>query len=345
MVSCKAYVKAMQLNMLYDDNEATMLRRYPAIRPYATHELAVEEPHKIYFEESGDPDGIPVLVVHGGPGAGSHPDQRRFFDPNEYRIILFDQRGCGKSTPLGCLENNNTQALIADMEAIREYLEIDNWILFGGSWGAALSLLYTQAHPDRVIGLILRSVLLANQADRKWFFKEGGASRIYPYYWQEFAGMLPPSEREDVIQTYHDRLNNKNELIRMKAAKAWSLWHRRCATMNPLPSASAYSSGTMRLARLESYYFVNKCFIKENQILDNMNILKDIPGIIIHGRYDMITPMDNSFKLERAWRRVELDIVRDAGHASSEPALTDAIIKATDKMIKLVGEEPTPASA
>jgi proline iminopeptidase len=322
-----------------------MLRRYPAIRPYATHELPVEEPYTLYFEESGSPDGVPIIVVHGGPGAGSNPDQRRFFDPNVYRIILFDQRGCGRSTPVGCLENNTTQHLIADMEAIREYLKIDKWVLFGGSWGAALSLLYAQAHPDRVLGMILRSVLLANQADRHWFFKEGGASRIYPYYWEEFAGVLKPSERENLLQTYSERLDNKNELIRMKAAKAWSLWHRRCATMNPLPSANAYSAGTMRLARLECHYFVNNCFIEENQILDNMKLIKHIPGIIVHGRYDMITPVDNSYKLERVWKKAEVDIVRDAGHASSEPALTDALIKATEKMAKLVGDKPDPQSA
>ena len=226
-----------------------MLRRFPTIRPYATHELAVQEPHVLYVEESGTPDGIPVLVVHGGPGSGSSPEQRRFFDPSVYRIILFDQRGCGQSTPLGCLENNTTDALVADMEAIRVFLNIEKWVLFGGSWGATLSLLYGQAHPDRVSGFILRSSLLANQKDRDWFFHDGGASRIYPYYWEEFAGVLPPSERENILQAYYDRLTDKNELVQMKAAKAWSLWHRRCATMNPLPQASAYNSGTMRLAR------------------------------------------------------------------------------------------------
>ena len=322
-----------------------MLRRFPAIRPYATHELAVEEPHVIYFEESGSPDGIPVLVVHGGPGAGSHSDQRRYFDPNMYRIILFDQRGCGHSTTLGCVENNNTQALITDMEAIREYLKIDRWVLFGGSWGATLSLLYAEAHPENVRGLVLRSVLLANESDRQWFFKSGGASRIYPYYWDDFAGVLPPSERENLLQSYYKRLNDDNELIQMKAAKAWSLWHRRCATINPLPSASAYNSGTMRLARLECYYFVNNCFIEDNQILNNIGKIKHIPAILVHGRYDMITPLDNSYLLERAWSKAELDIVRDAGHASNEPALMDAVVKAAEKMAKLVGGRTKPSSA
>ena len=322
-----------------------MLRRFPAIRPYKTHELAVEEPHVIYFEESGSPMGIPVLVVHGGPGAGSHPDQRRYFDPNVYRIILFDQRGCGHSTPLGCIENNNTQALISDIEAIRHYLNIDKWILLGGSWGATLSLLYAEAYPENVLGLILRSVLLANEDDRNWFFSAGGVSRIYPHYWDDFAGVLPPSERKNLLETYYKRLNDDNELIQMKAAKAWSLWHRRCATINPLPSASAYNSGTMRLARLECYYFVNHCFIKENQILDNIQKIKHLPGIIVHGRYDMITTLSNSYLLEHAWRKAELNIVRDAGHAGNESALVDAVIRAAEKMAKLVGGDAKPSSA
>ncbi len=322
-----------------------MLRRFPAIRPYATHKLVVEKPHVIYVEESGTPDGIPVLVVHGGPGAGSHPDQRRYFDPNVYRIILFDQRGCGHSTPLGCIENNNTQALIADMEAIREYLKIDKWILFGGSWGATLSLLYAQSYAERILGLVLRSVLLANENDRRWFFSSGGASRIYPYYWDDFAGTLPPNERKDILQAYYRRLNDDNELVQMKAAKAWSLWHRRCATINPLPSASAYNLGTMRLARLECYYFVNHCFIEDNQIINNISKLKHLPAILVHGRYDMITPLDNAYLLERGWSKAELNIVRDAGHASNEPALMDAIVKATEKMAKLVGGRSKPSSA
>ena len=322
-----------------------MLRRFPAIRPYATHELAVEAPHTIYFEESGSPSGIPVLVVHGGPGAGSHPDQRRYFDPNVYRIILFDQRGCGHSTPLGCVENNNTQALIADMEAIRCYLKIEQWVLLGGSWGATLSLLYAEAYPKNVLGLVLRSTLLANEDDRRWFFSAGGASRIYPHYWDEFAGVLPPSERKDLLQTYYKRLNDDNELIQMKAAKAWSLWHRRCATVNPLPSASAYNAGTMRLARLECHYFVHHCFIAENQVLDNLRKITHLPGIIVHGRYDMITSLNNSYLLERAWPKAELNIVRDAGHAGNEPALMDAVIRAVEKMAKLVGGDTKPNSA
>ncbi|MSP53317.1 MAG: prolyl aminopeptidase [Gammaproteobacteria bacterium] len=321
-----------------------MLRRYPAIRPYATYEIAVEAPHVIYVEESGSPDGIPVIVVHGGPGAGSNPEQRRFFDPNLYRIILFDQRGCGKSTPQGCLENNNTQALISDMEIIREHLDIDKWVLFGGSWGAALSLLYAQAHPDRVRAMILRSVLLADDADRRWFFEEG-ANRIFPAEWYDFAGTLPPSERKNVLEAYYNRLLDSNELVSMRAAKCWSQWHRRCSTINPVANQENNAAGTMRLARIESYYFINKCFIEDNQILDNMRLIKHIPAILVHGRYDMITPLDNSYRLQRAWPKSELTIVRDAGHASNEPALTDSIVQATDRMAKLLSDNHQPRGA
>jgi len=322
-----------------------VLRRFPAIRPYAMHTLSVQQPYTIYFEESGSPEGIPVLVVHGGPGAGSNPDQRRYFDPNIYRIILFDQRGCGKSIPLGNIKNNNTQALIDDMEAIRTYLNIDQWVLFGASWGATLSLLYAQTYPAKVRGLILRSVLLANEKDRRWFFEPGGASRIYPSYWDDFVGILPPNKRKNLLSAYYELLNDDNELVRMKAAKAWSLWHRRCATVNPLPITSVYDIGTMRLSRLECYYFINGCFIKENQIANNMSSIKHLPGIIVHGRYDMITPVDNSYLLQRSWSRAELDIVRDAGHASKDIALIDAMVKAAEKMAKLVGGCLRPNSA
>jgi proline iminopeptidase len=320
-----------------------MLKRYPSIRPYATYTLPVQEPHVLYIEESGSADGIPVLVVHGGPGAGSHPDQRRLFDPNIYRIILFDQRGSGQSTPTGELENNNTQALIEDIEAIRKFLNIEKWVVYGGSWGSTLSLLYAQSYPKQISALILRSVLLANEQDFRWFFNEGGASRIFPDYWQEFAGAIPPKERNHLLEAYYQRLNTHSELEQMKAAKAWSLWHRRCATLNPIPEVSINNIGTMRIAKIECYYFMNQCFIEPNQVLNNVYALRDIPAIIIHGRYDMITSLSNSQELCQHWRKAELNIVRDAGHASTE--LTDAIIEATDKIAKMLNEQqPTTAT-
>jgi proline iminopeptidase len=313
---------------------------FPPIRPYTTHRLKVqEEQHELYIEECGKPDGLPVVVVHGGPGAGCNPDQRRFFDPSVYRIILFDQRGCGQSTPTGCLENNTTQHLIEDMEAIRTYLNIDQWMLFGGSWGSTLSLLYAQAYPERVKGLVLRSIFLATQQDKHWLFKEG-ANQIYPYAWQEFVGIIPPSEREDIVKAYYERLSEKNELKRVKYAKAWSLWHRRCSSMLPVVHPEEYSAGSLRLAQIETYYFINNCFIEENQVLDNMNKLRNIPGIIVHGRFDMVTPLRNAYLLQQAWSKAEVDIIRDAGHSSSAPSLADALIHATEKMAKLLADEP-----
>lgn len=309
-----------------------MQKQYPCIKPYSTEHLDVDDVHSIYIEQSGNPDGVPVLVVHGGPGAGSHTNQRRWFDPSYYRIILFDQRGCGQSTPFGELHKNTTQDLIEDMEKIREHLAIESWVLFGGSWGSALSLLYAQAHPDRVRHMILRSVLLANQANRDWFFQRG-ANQIFPDYWREFVKDIPANERDDILNAYHQRLNSDNELMRMSAAKAWSLWHRRCATMNP-SNENNTNHATLRLARIESHYFNNACFIEEDQIISHMRPIKHIPAIIIHGRYDMICPLDNAYRVHKQLTNSRLEIIRDAGHASSEPAIIDALIKATNSLAK-----------
>lgn len=309
-----------------------MMKPYPPIKPYDTEHFAVDEIHEIYLEQSGNPDGVPVIVVHGGPGAGSHPNQRRWFDPNHYRIILFDQRGCGKSTPQGELNNNTTQDLIDDMEKIRQHLQIDNWILFGGSWGSALSLLYAQQYPERVTHLILRSILLANKADYEWFF-QSGANKIFPDYWRDFVKDIPANEQDDIIDAYYQRLNSNNEIMRMTAAKAWSLWHRHCATFNP-PKEEEDNNITLRLARIESHYFKNNCFIEENQILNNMKAIKTIPTIIVHGRYDMICPLSNAYQVHKGLLNSRLEIIRDAGHASSEPGMTDALIKATNDIAK-----------
>jgi proline iminopeptidase len=307
-----------------------MQQQYPGIKPYSTEHLKVDNKHSIYLEQSGNPDGVPVLVVHGGPGAGSHAKQRCWFDPNHYRIILFDQRGCGQSTPHGELHKNTTQELIADMEKIREHLFIESWILFGGSWGSTLSLLYAQAYPERVSHMILRSILLANKQNREWFFQHG-ANLFFPDYWREFVKDIPANERDDIVNAFHQRLNSNNELMRMSAAKAWSLWHRSCATINP-GSDNINSHATLRLARIESHYFNNACFIEENQILKNMKIIQHIPTIIIHGRYDIICPLDNAYQVHKQLRNSRLEIIRDAGHASSEPAIADALVKATNSL-------------
>jgi proline iminopeptidase len=308
-----------------------MLPLYPSIRPYATHALKVDDLHTLYVEESGKIEGIPVLVVHGGPGAGSHPDQRRFFDPSKYRIVLFDQRGCGQSTPQSELKNNTTQDLIADIEKIREDLGVDKFVLFGGSWGAALALLYAQAHPDRVQHLILRSVFLARQTDVDWFFKTG-AKQIFPLQWREFVKGIPRAERSDILVAYSKLLNDDNEIKRMGAAKAWSAWHRACATLKSSgQSTSSGHSANLRHARIEMHYLINQCFIQPDQILNNMFGIRHVSGTIVHGHYDMICPLTNAVELSELWSKAELEIIHSAGHSSSEPALTDALIRVTNK--------------
>lgn len=314
-----------------------MLMFYPEIKPYARHQIAVEPPHELYVDESGNPDGVPVLFVHGGPGAGCGKYDRRFFDPEVYRIILFDQRGCGRSTPHAELAGNNTQALVEDMERIREQLGVDKWVLFGGSWGSTLSLVYAQAYPERVLGMILRGVFLCRERDLNWFYREGGASAVFPDYWQDFVAPIPEDERHDLMRAYYTRLTGDNDLVTMGAAKAWSLWEGRCATLRPNQDVvDSFSNPykALALARIESHYFINRAFLEENQILRDAPRLAGIPAMIVHGRYDMVCPLDNAFDLQRVWPDAELQIIRDAGHASREAGIVDALIRATDAMAR-----------
>lgn len=323
-----------------------MLILYPDIKPYKTHRLAVDPPHQLYIEECGNPDGIPVLFVHGGPGAGCSRHDRSFFDPERYRIILFDQRGAGRSTPHASLENNDTQALIQDMEAIREKLGVERWLLFGGSWGSTLSLVYAETHPMRVMGLILRGIFLCRPQDLHWFYQEG-ANHIFPDYWEDYLHPIAESDRADMIGAYYNQLTSSNELAKMGAAKAWSLWEGRCATLRPNHDVvDAFSDPHMALslARIEAHYFIHKAFLAENQILRDAARLEGIPGIIVHGRYDMICPLDNAFALHQAWHDSQLNIIRDAGHASREPSIVDALVRATRDMAKRFKDDfPTGA--
>ena len=308
-----------------------MLPLYPEIKPYAQHRLPVAAPHELYVEESGNPDGIPILYVHGGPGAGAEPRCRRFFDPERYRIILFDQRGAGRSTPHASLEDNTTQALVEDMEAIRQFLGVEQWLLFGGSWGSTLSLMYAESHPARVSALILRGIFLCRPQDIRWFYQEG-ASRIFPDAWASFTAPLPPG-CSDNVKAYYELLTGNNELARMGAAKAWSMWEAHCATLRPnavLEERLGDPHVAMAMARIEAHYFVNGGFLQEDQIIQCAQRLRGIPGVIIHGRYDMVCPLDNATALARAWPNGELQIVRDAGHSAFEPAITDALVRATD---------------
>lgn len=309
---------------------------YPAIRPYASHRVDVGDGHSLYVEECGVQEGVPVLFVHGGPGAGCSEQDRRFFDPEKYRIILLDQRGAGRSRPHAELAANTTHHLIADLERIRDHLQVERWLLFGGSWGSTLSLLYAQAFPERILGLVLRGIFLCRKADIDWFYRQG-ASCIFPDYWQDFVAQIPTDERDDLLHAYHRRLTGDNEITRMAAAKAWSLWEARCATHDPSPQVVARFGSpqvALAMARIEAHYFVNDAFIREDQIRDEAHRLAIIPTVIVHGRYDVVCPVDQAFALHEVLPHAELEIIRDAGHASSEPGTLDALIRATDRFAR-----------
>lgn len=313
-----------------------MLPLYPDIKSYVHHRVAVDTPHELYIEECGSPSGIPILFVHGGPGAGFGPKSRRFFNPEKYRIILFDQRGSGQSSPHAELENNTTQLLLDDMEVIREFLGIDKWVLFGGSWGATLSLLYAQRYPERMKALILRGVFLGRQRDLDWLYQDG-ASRLFPDAWQRFIAPVEKIANGDNVKAYYSLLTGENELARMAAAKAWSIWEAQCSTLRPsieLIEAMTGSHSAYALARIEAHYCANKFFLTENQILEDAHKLFGIPGVIIHGRYDVVCPLENAYLLHQQWSDSELQIIRDAGHSAFEPSIADALVRATDALSK-----------
>lgn len=317
---------------------------YPEIKPFAEHALEVDEIHTLHLEECGDPKGIPVLFIHGGPGAGCSKHDRRFFDPERYRIILLDQRGAGRSTPHAELQNNSTDKLIEDIETVRQHLGIAKWVLFGGSWGSTLGLLYAEAFPEKVLAMIFRGIFLAREKDLHWFYQDGAGS-IFPDYWQDYILPIPEAERGTMIAAYYKKLTGDNELAKMAAAKAWSLWEGRCATLRPNPEVvTTFSNPHMAvsLARIEAHYFLNRTFMEENQILDNASKLENIPGIIIHGRYDIVCPLTNAFELHQKWQDSELQIIRDAGHSSHEASIIDALIKATDSVAKDISGENNP---
>lgn len=314
-----------------------MLTLYPSIKPYAEHNLKVDDLHTLYVEESGEPTGIPVLFLHGGPGIGCNPDHRRFFDPKRYRIVLFDQRGCGKSTPYLCLTNNTTQDLVDDIEKIRDYLDVKKWMLFGGSWGATLALLYSQKYPQNVTSLILRGVFLGRQQDLDWLYKEGGVSKFFPDHWETFISQVPPERRNDNIKAYYDLLRGDNEIMHMSLAKSWGLWEAECTTLEVnTDNEKKFTNPHLALsvAGIETHYFINKVFLEENQILNNMSKIAHLPGIIVHGRYDMVCPLDNSYELHKAWPESRLEIIRHAGHAALEPGICDALILATNELAR-----------
>lgn len=306
---------------------------YPGIEPYAEHLLAVDPPHSLYIEECGNPDGVPVVFLHGGPGAGCEPYHRRFFDPARYRAVLFDQRGCGRSIPHGELVGNDTQSLVRDLETIRTHLGIDRWVVFGGSWGSTLALVYAEAHPDRVFGLIVRGIFLGRDADLDWFYRDG-TNRIFPDYWAEFVQPIPDNERHDLAVAYYRRLTGTDEQVKRASARAWALWEGRCATL--IPNQSAIERFTqpetaLALARIECHYFVNRMFLEPDQLLRDAERLARIPGVIVHGRWDAICMPEGAWALHQAWPDSDLVMVADAGHLASEPGIRAELVAAADR--------------
>lgn len=309
---------------------------FPPIHENRHFYLKVDDTHEIYVEECGSEDGVPVIFLHGGPGAGCELYHRQLFNPEKYRIILFDQRGCGRSHPHASLENNTTQHLISDIEKIRKELGVKKWVVAGGSWGSTLALAYAETHPERVSGLIVRGIFLCTAKEIHWFYQEG-ASQFFPEYWKDFISTIPENERDNLLQAYHKRLTGDNEIARMGAAKAWSLWEARTATLQPSASVLDHFGdprNALSIARIEAHYFMNNCFMEENQLLNNASRLKDIPGFIIHGRYDMICPIKQAFDLHEAWPMSELFVVHGAGHAAGELGISAALIKAGNDMLK-----------
>ncbi|MEZ5917796.1 MAG: prolyl aminopeptidase [Parvularculaceae bacterium] len=307
---------------------------FPAIDPYLTGMLQVSDLQHVYYEVSGNPDGKPVIVCHGGPGGGTTPSMRRYFDPAKYRIVLFDQRGCGKSTPNAELRENTTWDLVADMEKLREKLGVERWQVFGGSWGSTLSLAYAQTHPDRVTELVLRGIFTIRRKEIAWFYQEG-ASWLYPDAWESFVAPIPAGERDDLLAAYHKRLTGNDRAEQMACAKAWSMWEGGTVSLMPAPErVQVFGSDAFALAfaRIESHYFVNGGFFEEDdQLIANAGKISHIPGVIVQGRYDVCTPMRTAWELHKAWPQAQFDLIDDAGHAASEPGIIDALVRATNK--------------
>ena len=299
---------------------------YPPLEPYDQRMMEMPGNHSIYVEQCGNPLGVPVVVLHGGPGGGCSPSMRRFFDPTYYRVILFDQRGCGRSKPNASVENNTTWDLVADIELIRETLGIDKWIVFGGSWGAALALIYAQKHPEHAARLVLRGVFLMSQEELDWFYG-GGAARFWPKEWKAFEEMIPPSERGDLIKAYEARLFDTDLAVQTKFAKAWAGWESALAALEPKGHGGPSGAYARAFSRLENHYFANKGFLNEDQqILSNMDKLEKVPGHIVQGRYDMICPPHHAQKLHDLWPRSTIKILPRDGHALSEPGIASELL-------------------
>ncbi|MCB1325706.1 MAG: prolyl aminopeptidase [Spirochaetales bacterium] len=311
-----------------------MRELYPPIEPFRRHTIAVSDLHSIYVEECGNAEARKILFLHGGPGGGIQADYRRFFDPARWHVILFDQRGCGRSTPCAELRENTTWDLVSDIETIRTQLEIERWTVFGGSWGSTLALAYAETHPERVAALILRGVFLGRRLEVDWLY-QNGASRIFPDVWEQFIAPIPPEERQDMLSAYFRQLTSDDQETQIRAARAWSMWEGMVSTLLPDPArARAYGEEQFAraFARLECHYFVNNCFLSpEDQLLKNADRLRNIPGIILHGRYDIVCPAENAWELQRVWPEARLEILDATGHSAMEPALRARLVEVTDE--------------
>jgi len=305
---------------------------FPPIDPYATGRMAVDDIHTLYWEQCGNPRGVPVVFLHGGPGAGASPTHRRFFDPQHYRIVIMDQRGAGRSTPLGEVRRNDTDLLIEDLEKLRRHLGIERWHLFGGSWGSTLALAYAQAHPERCLGLMLRGIFLMRRQEIDWFLYQ--MKVIFPEAWQAFVNHIPPAERDDLLEAYWRRLDAREPAVRMAAARAWSIYEGACSSLLPSPeliAASGEDNHALGLARIEAHYFRANRFTPEDRLLRDLPRIRHLPAVIVQGRYDIVCPITSADELHRAWPEADYRIVADAGHSAMEPGIRAALVQATER--------------
>src|SRR5690348_6814252 len=317
-----------------DMHESARRVLYPEIEPFDSGTLAVSELHTLYYEQCGNPHGRPVVFLHGGPGAGCNPKCRRFFDPAVYRIVLFDQRGCGRSLPHAELRENTTWDLVADIERLREHLRIVEWQVFGGSWGSTLALAYAETHPDRVTELVLRGIFMLRRAELEWFY-QGGCDMLYPDAWERYLAAIPEAEHGDLMQAYHKRLVSDDPAVRLAAARAWSVWEASTSFLQQNEAYIAASAGdefALAFAGIENHYFVNGGFFEhDDQLLRNADRLRDIPAVIVQGRHDVVCPMRSAWDLHRAWPQADLRVVPDAGHSAFEPGNVHELVSATDR--------------
>jgi proline iminopeptidase len=306
---------------------------YPEIEPYKTGHLDTGDGHQIYWEMCGNPNGKPAVFLHGGPGSGCSPKHRRLFDPQKYRVLLFDQRGCGRSKPHASLENNTTWHLVADIERLRLLMGVEQWLVFGGSWGSTLALAYAETHPVRTSELVVRGIFTLRRKELLWYYQDG-ASWLFPDLWEGFLAPIPEVERGDLMSAYHRRLTGGNKAEQIKAAKAWSIWEGSTITLRPnkeISDSHADDHFALAFARIENHYFVHQGWFEPDQLLRDAGRLRDIPGVIVHGRYDMPCPLHYAWALHKAWPEADFHLVEGAGHAYSEPGILEQLIKATDR--------------